>query len=138
MPLTLYRTYFPHENFKTGSDLSKAVDATLAPSSPAEGKAKENEAEGAPMQETKGVHRATTDTIATSSDVQSPVVKEPSSKKIKLSTSAAEDLSESKKDDDGVKVSEPTSAVSATSGEWVEVDKSSIPHKATVEDAEDE
>jgi hypothetical protein len=142
--LILYRTYFPHEDFKpepaTASTESNTTAVAASSSLPqkegeddviVEAETKGEEAKDEPAPEPKIIHKPTADTIGSSSDIQSPVAKEPSSKKIKLSTTAATD-------DDLVKVSEPASAVSGTSDEWVEIDKSSIPQKATVEDAEDE
>jgi hypothetical protein len=68
-----------------------------------------------------------------------PLRKSRSSNKIKLYTSTTrEGLAASKEEDDIVKVLGPASAVSVTSDEWIEVDKSLIPHNGTVEDAEED
>jgi len=124
--------YFPHEDFKGEVEDTPAASASTLGVIDAKTKTQEEKKhEEWPESGAKVVHRPI-DTIASSSDVQSP-------KKIKLSTAAArEDLSASKEEDDVVNVSEPPSAVSGTSDGWVEVDKSSIPQKATVEDAEEE
>jgi hypothetical protein len=74
-------------------------------------------------------------------DAKSPVAKEPETKKLKLSTTGNLEKETPAKEKASVQKSEPDSAVSVTApseDEWVEIDKSSIPQKVTVEDADED